>query len=126
VYISSKATKKNRYYFGLIAEYIACLWYLLKFYRPLCHRFKTCVGEIDLVLVRFDTLVFVEVKARTGRVTECIDDRGIKRISGAANLFLSKNPKFNNYRIRFDLVLITPYSLPKVIENAWSCGSIIY
>ena len=50
--------------FGLSAESRATACLLLKGYRILARRFKTPVGEIDIVARRRSTLVFVEVKAR--------------------------------------------------------------
>ncbi len=94
------------------------LWYLLGFYGILEHRFKTKVGEIDLICKRFSTIVFVEVKARSG----CYDDvlcakHQQKRIIRAAEWFLFENPKYAGYNLRFDLILIQPYNWPKRFKN---------
>ena len=49
---------------GRRAELIAA-WYLrLKLYRVLARRYRTPVGEIDLIVRRGRTIVFVEVKHR--------------------------------------------------------------
>ena len=64
---SSRPKSKARlaaYQEGQRGEALAA-WYLrLKLYRIIASRYKTAVGEIDLVAERFGTLVFVEVKAR--------------------------------------------------------------
>jgi putative endonuclease len=50
--------------FGLSAESRAAAYLIAKGYRILARRFKTPVGEIDIVARRRGVLVFVEVKAR--------------------------------------------------------------
>ncbi len=34
-------------------------------------------------------------------------------------MFLSSNSKYNNYNVRFDLVIVSPYKLPIIIKNVW-------
>ena len=105
---------------GILAEYIVSFFYMLRFYRILHHRMKTYVGEVDLVAVRGKTLVFIEVKARKNGLYEgIVSDKQQKRIRRSAEFFLSKNPKYNNYNIRFDLAVVQPYCLPLIIKNAW-------
>ena len=64
-----KANEPNSYrqqseIYGRHGETLAA-WYLrLKGYRILKTRYKTPVGEIDLIARRFGTTVFVEVKSR--------------------------------------------------------------
>ena len=49
---------------GRSAERIA-LWYLrLKGWRLLAQRYKSPVGEVDLVMRKGDVTAFIEVKAR--------------------------------------------------------------
>ena len=49
---------------GISAESRAAAFLIAKGYRILARRFRTPVGEIDIVAGRRNTLVFVEVKAR--------------------------------------------------------------
>jgi len=49
---------------GLSAEARAAAYLMAKGYRILAKRFRTPVGEIDLVARRRNVVVFVEVKAR--------------------------------------------------------------
>ena len=105
---------------GILAEYIVMIFYTLCFYRILHHRMKTYVGEIDLVGLRAKQLVFIEVKVRKNGIHEGIVSQDQQnRITRTAELFLSKNPKYTNHNIRFDLVVLTPYRLPLIIKNAW-------
>jgi putative endonuclease len=81
---------------------------------------KTYVGEVDIIAARRNTLVFIEVKARKNGISELnLSLNQQRRVTKAAEFFISKNPKYSNYDIRFDLVIITPYRLPIIIKNAW-------
>ena len=108
------------YSFGLLAEYIIALFYLIRFYKILGHRVKTRMGEIDLIALRGRTIVFLEVKARMKEIDEILCTiHQQKRIRNAATLFLQRNSKYNGYDIRFDLCIIRPYRWPQIIENSW-------
>jgi len=106
--------------FGLLAEYAAILIYSAKLYSILHHRMRNFGGEIDLIARRGKNIVFIEVKARSSN----LDDRFVsqhqqKRIKTAAEIFLKINPKYQEFKVRFDLIVIKPYKLPYIIENAW-------
>ena len=58
---------KTTYQTGLAAESICRLALPLKFYSILAERYKTPVGEIDIIARRGNTVVAVEVKARATR-----------------------------------------------------------
>jgi len=66
-------------------------------------------GEIDLIMVDRDTLVFVEVKTRTtdygGDPTEAVDEKKIQRITLTAQGFIRRFC-LQECRIRFDVVAI--------------------
>ena len=110
----------NSFKRGILAEYLVWIFYKLQFYTILKHRMKTYVGEIDLIVLRSKTVVFIEVKARKYGICEgVVSNAQIQRIKRAASLFLTKNPAYAGYNIRFDLVVITPYKWPVVIQNAW-------
>jgi len=82
-------------------------------------RYRTRVGEIDLVAMDGDTLVFVEVKARSslacGRPAEAVDGRKRGRIARAASLYLARRGA-GEAACRFDVVevLIEPGLSPRV------------
>jgi putative endonuclease len=91
----------KRITFGLIAEYVAIIIYKIKFYQILHHRKRYYVGEIDIIALRGKQLVFIEVKARRsdvdGRILSTHQQARIKR---SASIFLSSNPKYQNYQVR--------------------------
>lgn len=82
---------------GRWAEHAAALFLRFKGYRILARRYKTPVGEIDLVAERGRTLAFVEVKWRpTARAAlEAIPPRQRDRVSRAANWYLSRAGALN-------------------------------
>ncbi|MBK8959180.1 MAG: YraN family protein [Proteobacteria bacterium] len=65
-------------------------------------------GEIDLVMLADDSLVFVEVRYRRGAshgsAVESIDARKQRRLIRAAEDFLMRHPQFANHACRFDVM----------------------
>lgn len=106
---------------GHLAETIA-LWFLrLKGYRLLARRFKSPAGEVDLIMRRGATTVFVEVKAR-GTVEAAVTSITAyqsRRISGAAAFYSSRDPLAAQGFCRFDIVAVPSYLWPSHIENAF-------
>ena len=110
----------KNYKFGLIAEYFIIFYYIICFYKILHHRYKTKVGEIDVIMLRRRELVFIEVKARQKGMHENIISIGQqKRLIRAAEFFITKHKNYSNYNLRFDLALVRPYRLPIIIKKAW-------
>ena len=113
--------KKFSYKFGIFAEYFVVVYLTLLFYSIVSRRYKTKVGEVDIIARRGDSLVFVEVKARKSRAevhsSLTVNQQG--RIVRAAQLFLAKNPKYSQSNIRFDLILLCPSFYLRHIKNAW-------
>lgn len=106
---------------GRSAELVA-LWFLrFKGYRLLAHRFRTPQGEIDLVMRRGGTTVFIEVKARRSAdsAIESVTPHQARRISAAARSFMGRDRKAAMQFCRFDIVAVSPYHLPQHIENAF-------
>ncbi|MEE9328548.1 MAG: YraN family protein [Parvularculaceae bacterium] len=109
-----KAERKGRR-----AEQYAALMLMLKGYGILERRWKTPVGEIDLIIRRGRTIAFVEVKARRDIATaiQAVTPTARARISAAADLWVSQaNSK--NYAYRFDLVTISGWRI-RHLKNAW-------
>lgn len=106
---------------GLVAETVAAWWLRLKGYRILASRYRTPLGEVDLVARRGRTLVFVEVKARATLEAglEAIAADGYRRIEAAADLYVAAHPKLAGLDIRFDLVVISPGRLPRHVVNVF-------
>jgi putative endonuclease len=110
---------------GISAEGRAVFLLKAKGYRELARRWKSRVGEVDLVVRRGRTIVFVEVKARPS-----VDDaawsvlpRQKRRIVAAAEAWLAAHPEHAGYDIRFDAVLVAPGRLPQHIAAAFEAES---
>lgn len=110
---------------GRRAEAIAA-WYLrLKGFAILERRYKTPVGEIDLIVRRGRAIVFVEVKARAdrGSAAEAVGARTRSRIARAAEWWLSRHPEAADRDFRFDVVTVSPgLGLPHHLQNVFGEG----
>jgi putative endonuclease len=106
---------------GLSAESRAAALLIAKGYRIAARRFRTPVGEIDIVARRRRALVFVEVKARE-RLDDAaysVTERGKRRIVAAAEVWLAAHPDDVLREIRFDVMLVAPGKVPRHIVNAF-------
>jgi len=78
-------------------------------YRIIAQNVRTKLGEIDLVALRGDLVVFVEVKARSsdefGMPIEGLLPKQQRRIRNAAELFLAKRGWVERDR-RFDFIAV--------------------
>lgn len=116
--------KKKTYDKGLRSEKAAAFWLRLKGYRILNARYKTPVGEIDLIIQRNNVIAFVEVKARptSGQALESITPMMRGRIERAASYYMAKH-KVDDMALRFDVVVVCPGILGIVtiqhLDNAW-------
>jgi putative endonuclease len=110
--------------FGLTAESRAAAYLIAKGYRILARRFKTPVGEIDIVARRRGVLVFVEVKARErlADAAESIGRRQQQRIIAAAEFWLAGHPDDAASDMRFDVVLVVPRRLPVHLAAAFDAS----
>ncbi len=97
-YIGDKAEDKARHYL----ESAGCL--------ILTSNYRSRAGEIDLVLMDEDTLVFVEVRYRhnTSRGTgaETITASKMRKIIKTAEFFLVKHKQYQHLPCRFDVISI--------------------
>jgi putative endonuclease len=94
---------------------------IAKGFRILARRFKSPVGEIDIVARRRQLLVFVEVKARgdLDEAAEAVTPRQRQRIAAAAEAWLAAHGDGGFRDIRFDAILIAPGKLPRHIPGAF-------
>jgi putative endonuclease len=106
---------------GLSAESRAAAYLVAKGYRILARRWKSPVGEIDIVARRRQLLVFVEVKARASldAAAESVLPRQRQRIVAAAEAWLATYPDPKILDMRFDAMLVAPGKLPRHIQGAF-------
>jgi len=111
---------------GISGENLACDALARRGYAILARRYRTRVGEIDIVAKDGDTLVFVEVKTRTsedfGIPAEAVTWRKQRRIVTMARWYLTEKG-LHGCLCRFDVVtvLCRPGLLPviDVVRNAF-------
>ena len=76
---------------------------------------RSKAGEIDIVALDGETVVFVEVKAWSAYGMENlqygINNKKQRKIIKTAKYFLSENRKYSNMAIRFDVVFIDKNSV---------------
>lgn len=107
---------------GRFAESFAALWLSMKGYHILAQRFRSPVGEIDLIARRGTCLAFVEVKKRTKleQALAAVTPQSRVRITRAAQIWVAANPGFAQFDLRFDVIALTPRGLPLHLKNAFS------
>jgi putative endonuclease len=113
------AGRRKAYRRGHHGEWLAALALMLKGYRILARRYRTRLGEIDLIARRGDLILIVEVKARRSLVEamEAIARESERRIEGAADLWLARQPDYGRLSVRFDMVAVLPRRWPVHVEN---------
>ena len=98
------------------------VWILgLKNHLILAQRFRSPVGEIDIVAVRASLLVFFGIKARPRRNTAImsLSPRQQRRIQRASALYVARHPALARLHQRFDMVLVQLRRLPEHLRDAW-------
>jgi putative endonuclease len=106
---------------GISAESRAAAFLIAKGFRILARRWRSPVGEIDIVARRRALLIFVEVKARASldEAAEAVTERQKRRIAGAAEAWLALRPDDSIQDIRFDAMLVAPGRVPRHIPSAF-------
>lgn len=92
-------------YESIAADFLAS--HGIKVYKK---NFRCKQGEIDLIGLHMNYLIFIEVKYRknekAGMPEEAVGVSKQKKISQVASYFLYSHPQFINHFIRFDVVAI--------------------
>jgi len=113
--------KKKTYDRGIMAEGAAELFLRAKGFEILARRYKTPVGEIDLIARDDRYLVFVEVKARASldEAMFSITPKMRERINNAASHFISEFPQYAETPMRVDVMAVKlPFKI-RHLENAF-------
>lgn len=127
------SSKVKTYQRGMRAEKLAALWLRLKGYKILEQRYKTAVGEIDLIVSKNNLIAFVEVKTRPtiNESLESITPKMKSRITRTAQHYLSQN-NHATLNLRFDVVAVTPFKIKRILykpffihhlDNAWASSA---
>ena len=117
-----KSKKQKSYFFGLLAEYYVIFLFFFKGYKLLEHRYKTKLGEIDLIFKKSNNIIAVEVKARKNKnlqIGEVVSRKQLTRILNSLKIFLNKNEIYSNFNSRVDVILVYNFLRVQHIKNAW-------
>jgi putative endonuclease len=96
---------------GQAAEALARQFLEQRGLRLLAQNWRCRLGELDLVMLDSDTVVFVEVRYRRysawGGAAESVDARKREKLSRAAQHFLQQESRWAKHPCRFDVIAIT-------------------
>lgn len=120
---------KTTYQTGIAGEQVAAGWLEKHAGMHLLEtRYRNKGGEIDLIMLDRETIVFVEVKTRLnaapGSGLLAVDRRKQQRIARAAVIFLAENHMLKR-SVRFDVAEVTATDVIHV-PNAFQPGSMFY
>lgn len=111
---------------GRLAELSAQRFLECQGLRLLNRNWSCRNGELDLVMLDGDTVVFIEVRYRRhaawGGALESVDRRKQQKLIKAAQLFLQKEGRWSRHPCRFDVVAIESAEAaekPNWIRNAF-------
>lgn len=114
-----RAARRRHERRGHRGEWLAALALRLKGYRIVARRYRTKIGEIDLIARRGDLVLVVEVKVRPTllQAMEAVGRLNERRIEAAADLWLMRQPDHARLSMRFDMVAVLPRRWPVHVEN---------
>lgn len=114
--------RRAAYRLGHRAEWLALAALMLKGYWPIGRRVSVAGGEIDLVVRRWKTVVFVEVKARARRddAREAIDAAKRRRFSRAVRAWIGRNAWCAGSTFRADAVFAGSRTWPAHVERVFT------
>ncbi len=102
-----------------LGEEIAVTYLIKKGYKIIERNFRKGYGEIDIVSVHQNILVFVEVKTRTtilhGGAIEAISSQKIKKLVRTVQFYKFINPKLPD-ALRIDAILIDLNSNKEIVN----------
>ena len=109
---------------GFFGEDLATKYLISHGYQILDRNYRTKIGEIDIIAIQYEFLVFVEVKTRTnidyGYPCEAVNWKKQDKIIKNSFIYMKQKNLFN-YQVRYDIIEVFLCEKPKVnhIENAF-------
>jgi putative endonuclease len=93
-----------------IGEELAAKYLTGKGYNILCKNFRIKGGEIDIIAIDGETLVFVEVKTRSWHsMRSALDNITYTKqvlITRTATEYINRNPEISKLGTRFDVLIL--------------------
>ena len=107
---------------GRFGENEAARWYLRRGYEVLARNWRCAAGEVDLILLGGDVVVFCEVKARAsnefGGPEGAVNWSKQRRLRRLAATWLAEIRPANAVTVRFDVAAVVGAHV-EVIEGAF-------
>ena len=115
------ARRLGAYRRGHRSEWLAAAALMAKGYRIVARRYRTRLGEIDLIARRGDLVAIVEVKARPTleAAMDAIGGMSERRIEAAADLWLARQRDYARLSMRFDMVAVLPWRWPVHVPDVF-------
>ena len=106
---------------GIIAEYWAAAYLVMKGYRIQAMRFRAKSGEIDIIARKKELIVFVEVKARRNEddARFAVGRKSQLRIYSASRIWIAKQKDASGLSWRYDIIAVVPWRMPVHYEGAF-------
>lgn len=117
--------KKNTKVTGSDGESRAIEYLLQNGYSLIEKNWRTSSGEIDIIVYKDNTIVFVEVKtlpnATFDMLSKVLNQQKQNRIIKTSKRFLISYRQYSNSYVRYDVIVLDMPSLPAVyhVENAF-------
>ncbi|MCD2185174.1 YraN family protein [Rhizobium sp. GN54] len=118
---AEKKLRRKAFRRGHRAELIAALYLIARRYRIMAIRYRTKVGEIDIIARKGDLVACVEVKARASEegAVFAVTGTAQHRIRAASDFWLARQPDAHRLSIRYDIVAVLPWRLPRHLPDAF-------
>jgi putative endonuclease len=93
--------------------------------RVIARNVRSPAGEVDLIALDGDTLVFIEVKAWSvygiENLSYGINRKKQRRIIETAKYFLADHREYNGMAVRFDVIFIGPEKVTRFESAFMEC-----
>lgn len=108
---------------GTKYEALAATWLAERAVKIIVKNYLCKAGEIDLIALDGDYLVFVEVRSRGNprfsSAAASVDRRKQLKLIRTAQFFLQRNPKWGKIPCRFDVIAFEPRQSKDEIAVNW-------
>jgi len=98
-------------------------WLASSNWTIVARNYQTRMGEIDIIAIDRNTLVFIEVRARNNRkfvsASGSIDWRKQRKVSRSAQWFLKQHPQWSGWACRFDVIAFEPTQSTPELALHW-------
>lgn len=95
--------------------------------RIVARNFRARTGEVDIIALHGEVLVFVEVRARSNpaftSAAASVDRRKQRRLYNTAQGFLQRHPQWRERPCRFDVIAFEPRQSATGLTPNWIRGA---